>query len=162
MAFDVASLVAVWAAAWCRASKWVAMVVVGVGSAAQGADRMDFTENFPCGCDSVVSTETATPPTQIRREIPTTIPLPTSANTSPPTRRHTQKPHATTTDTSDNTNSTESTAPSLPRHSGPHRLTTGLQTGQPPNQDTPMTESKTTRNGPTTPTCGRATCEGTH
>ena len=55
MAFDVASLVAVWAAAWCRASKWVAMVVVGVGSAAQGADRMDFTENFPCGCDSVVS-----------------------------------------------------------------------------------------------------------
>ena len=55
MAFDVAFLVAVWAAARCRASRWVAMAVAVVFSVDQGADRMDFTENFSCGCDSVVS-----------------------------------------------------------------------------------------------------------
>ena len=55
MAFDVASLVAAWAAARCRASRWVAMVVSAVGSVDQGADRMDFTENSPCGCVSAGS-----------------------------------------------------------------------------------------------------------
>jgi len=30
MAFDVVSLVAVWAAAWCRASRWVAMTFAAV------------------------------------------------------------------------------------------------------------------------------------